>query len=85
MATPVRNGSELRDLVLWAQEQGFTCDVTNAAHLVFRRPGTPSVYASYTPSCKFARRHTRRDLLRALKVAAQRLAEGANPEDPTVW
>lgn len=80
MAPPVRNGSELRDLVLWAQELGFTCDVTNRAHLVFRRPGTPAVYASYTPSDMHARKQTRRDLIRALRMADQYQAKQGMPE-----
>lgn len=72
MGAPVRNGAELRKLLEWAKERGFTCEVSGSTHLIFRRPNTKSVYASYSPSCKFARLKTRRDLNRALIEAEQK-------------
>jgi hypothetical protein len=64
-------GPELRALLDWAKELGFTCDITGGTHLVFRRPHTRPVYASYTPSCPFARKRTKGDLRRALRDAEQ--------------
>ncbi|MNG33278.1 hypothetical protein D3C84_1194920 [compost metagenome] len=64
-----RMGSELRQLVQWAKSQGFTCEQANSGHLVFRRPGTQSVHAAVSPSCKFARMKTRADLKKAIKAA----------------
>jgi hypothetical protein len=74
MNAPVRNGAELRELILWAKARGFTCNTTGGTHLVFRRPNTRAVYASLTPSCPHARKNTRRDLKRALAEAEQRAA-----------
>lgn len=76
MTAPVRGGSELRELLEWAKSLGFTCDITGSTHLVFRRPNTRAVFASYTPSCPYARRNTRRDLKRALREAE---SKGMNP------
>lgn len=78
MSAPVRNGSELRQLLEWAKALGFTCDHTGHCHLVFRRPNTRQVYASGSPSCKHARKNTRRDLLRAVAEAEQKNKE-VNP------
>lgn len=72
MGKPVRNGNELRELLAWAKERGFTCDISGGSHLVFRRPHTMPVFASYTPSCMFARQKTRRDLKHALIESEQR-------------
>ena len=74
MTAPTRNGSELRVLIAWAKRLGFSCDV-GGKHLIFRRPNTRHVYASYTPSCPHARKRTRQDILRALAEAEH------NPKD----
>lgn len=83
MATPKRQGSEFRALVQWAAKLGFTCDLTNGKHLVFRRPNTRPVYASYSPSCYFARENTKGDLRRALREAeARQQQQGETQECP---
>jgi predicted RNA binding protein YcfA (HicA-like mRNA interferase family) len=69
MTGPVRKGSDLRELIEWAKALGFSCDLTGGDHLVFRHPNTRQVFASFTPSCKYARKKTRRDILRALAEA----------------
>lgn len=71
MTAPSRGGSELRELLDWAKSLGFTCNV-GGKHLVFTRPYTRKVFASYTPSCKHARKNTRRDLLKALAEAKKK-------------
>lgn len=68
MSAPQRGGSELRELLDWAKSLGFTCNV-GGKHLIFTRPFTRKVFASYTPSCPYARRNTRRDLLKAIAEA----------------
>lgn len=68
MSAPQRGGSELRELLEWAKSLGFTCNV-GGKHLIFSRPFTRKVFASYTPSCPHARRNTRRDILKALAEA----------------
>lgn len=75
MSAPQRGGSELRELLEFAKSLGFTCNV-GSKHLVFTRPFTRKVFASYTPSCLYARRHTRRDLLKAFAEA-----EKNNPKE----
>lgn len=67
MSSPQRGGSELRKLIEFAKELGFTCEVTASTHLAFRRPHTRVVWASYTPSCGHARKRTRRDLIKAVR------------------
>lgn len=74
MGKLVRQGTELRNLLAWAKERGFECERTGADHLVFRRPETMPVFASFTPSCKFARQKTMRDLKHALIDSEQRRA-----------
>lgn len=66
-----RRGSELRELIAYAKELGFTCEQTNSNHLVFRRPGTMPVWASLSPSCRCARLNTRRDLKHAVAHAGE--------------
>jgi predicted RNA binding protein YcfA (HicA-like mRNA interferase family) len=72
MTAPVRKGSDLRELIEWAKSLGFICDTTGGHHLVFRRPNTRQVFASFTPSCIHARKKTRHDILRALAEAEQK-------------
>lgn len=69
MKEPQRGGSDLRKLIAFAKELGFTCEVTGSTQLIFRRPRTRAVWASYTPSCRHARKNTRRDLIKAVAEA----------------
>lgn len=69
MSAPQRCGSELRKLIEFAKELGFTCEITGSNQLSFRRPHTRAVWASCTPSCHHARKNTRHDLLRAVREA----------------
>ena len=69
MSAPIRCGSELRKLIEFAKELGFTCEITGSNQLSFRRPRTRAVWASCTPSCHHARKNTRHDLLRAVREA----------------
>ena len=71
MHAPKRCGSELRKLIEFAKELGFTCETTGSTQLSFRRPHTRAVWASYSPSCRHARENTRHDLLRAVREAEQ--------------
>ena len=75
MHPPKRNGSELRKLLLFAKALGFECEVNGSTQLTFRRPNTRPVWASYTPSCRHARKNTRHDLLKAVREADERLAQ----------
>ena len=72
MGRPVRKGTDLRQLLLWAKERGFNCEISGGSHLVFRRPNTMPVFASQTPSCIFARRKTKQDLKHAIAESEQR-------------
>jgi hypothetical protein len=74
VSAPQRGGSELRELLDWAKSLGFTCNV-GGKHLVFSRPFTRKVFASYTPSCRYARQNTRRDLLKAIAEAEKNKPE----------
>jgi predicted RNA binding protein YcfA (HicA-like mRNA interferase family) len=65
----VRAGTELRDLVEWAKELGFECERTRGSHIRFRRPNTPLVSSSMTPSDHRAYMNTRAKLKRALREA----------------
>jgi hypothetical protein len=69
MSVPKRGGSELRKLIEFAKELGFTCEITGSTHLVFRRPHTRAVWAAYTPSNCNARKFTRHDLTKAVREA----------------
>jgi hypothetical protein len=62
-------GSELRKLIEFAKELGFTCETTGSTQLAFHRPHTRAVWASYSPSCRHARKNTRRDLIKAVREA----------------
>lgn len=73
MHAPRRNGSELRKLIEFAKDLGFTCHVTGSTQLTFRRPHTRAVWASYTPSCRHARKNTRHDLIKAVREADEHL------------
>jgi hypothetical protein len=72
MAGRVRGGSDLRELIEWAKKRGFSCEITKGTHLVFIRDNTRSIYASYTPSCYYARKNTKGDLMRAIRESEQR-------------
>jgi len=78
MSAPQRGGSELRKLIDFAKELGFTCEVTGSTQLAFRRPGTRAVWASYTPSCRHARKNTRRDLIKAVREADEQTNNQGN-------
>jgi len=69
MTAPRRKGSEMRKLIEFAKELGFTCEITGSTQLVFYRPHTRAVWASYSPSCRHARKNTRHDLLKAVREA----------------
>lgn len=76
MSAPQRCGPELRQLVKFAKELGFTCEVTGSNRLTFRRPHTRAVWASCTPGCHHARKNTRCDLLRAVREADEQTNQG---------
>lgn len=63
---PVRGGAELRALLLFAKELGFTCDTANSTKLVFRRPDTKVVFAGYTSP---SRLNTKKKLQKAYNEA----------------
>lgn len=67
----VRSGTELRDLVEWAKALGFEVERTRGSHIRFRRPNTPLVSSSMTPSDHRAYMNTRSKLKRALKQAEE--------------
>lgn len=68
--------NDLRDLIAWAKEQGFTCEKTKkSGHYVFRRPNTMPVFAASTASCARARLNNRRDLKHAIAESEQRQRE----------
>lgn len=68
-----KGGSDFRELQKWAREHGFVCTYRKNAHLVFRRPDTHSVYTSQSPSCRFALRKIKQDLLRAIRESEERM------------
>lgn len=69
---PVRGGAELRDLLIYARELGFTCETTGGTQLAFRRPDTKVVFAGYLAH---SRNSTRKKLMKAVKEAEQRKRE----------
>lgn len=66
---PVRGGAELRDLLLFAKQLGFTCETANRTKLVFRRPDTKVVFAGYTSHSRLT---TKKKLQKAVFEAEQR-------------
>ena len=64
-----RTGNELRNLIAWAKELGFSCEKTGGKHIIFRRPGTRAVYSSTTPSDHRAYENTKGKLKRAVRDA----------------
>lgn len=69
---PVRGGAELRDLIQYAKELGFSCETTNGTGLKFRRPDTRLVFAGYL---SHSRDGTRKKLMKAVQEAEKKKRE----------
>lgn len=69
---PVRGGAELRDLLKFAKELGFTAETTNGTKIAFRRPDTKVVFAKYFAHCRLS---TRKNLVNAVKEAEKKKRE----------
>ena len=69
MTKKIWRGEE-RELKDFAESLGYTAELSNGGHLKFTHPKVPKpVFASSSPSCQFARKRARGQLLKFLRLA----------------
>lgn len=65
------SGENLRQLVNFAEANGWTVSRTRGGHIRFTKPGLGSIYTSFTASDYRAGRNAKARLLRAERVMPQ--------------